>query len=76
MEKIKFGIQLAILMLAFPVLFVTEIKQGDQEMKKNQQEKQELIEAKKPETSEALKKPAPVSDLNMIPGSKLMPLNI
>ncbi|MBL0183864.1 MAG: hypothetical protein IPP96_16885 [Chitinophagaceae bacterium] len=34
MEKIKFGIQLTILMLAFPVLFVTEIKQADEDMKK------------------------------------------
>jgi len=76
MEKIKFGIQLTILMLAFPVLFVTEIKQADKELKKNQLEKQELMEAKKPENSEALKRSAPVSDLTVMPGSKLMVVNI
>lgn len=76
MKKVKFGIQLAILMLAFPVYFLTEMKRADQDMKKKQPEKQELIDGKKAEAGEAAKKATPVSETSMMPGSKLMVVNI
>lgn len=76
MEKIKFGVQLLILMLAFPVWFVTEMKQADQEMKKSHAEKQQIIDVKKSGTEEAMKKGSPVSTVTMVPGSKLMFVNI
>lgn len=76
MEKIKFGIQLIILMLAFPVLLLTEIRQADQEMKRNQQEKKEMMEANKPVAEETFKKAGPVSGLTLMPGDKLMVVNI
>lgn len=76
MKKVKFGIQLTILMLAFPVYFLTEMNRADQEMKKKQPEKQEQIDIKKAEASEAVKRTTPVSETTMMPGSKLMVVNI
>jgi hypothetical protein len=56
MEKLKFGIQLMVLLLAFPVWFIAEMKQADKAMKKNQPEKLEIIDAKKPVATDKLKK--------------------
>ena len=56
MEKLKFGIQLVILLLAFPVWFVAEMKQADKAMQKNQPEKQEIIDKKKPVATDKQKK--------------------
>lgn len=76
MEKIKFGIQLTILMLSFPVLFITEMKMAGRDMEKSKQEKQKLIEVNKPESSVMLKRLTPHSSLTMMPGFNLMPVNI
>ena len=76
MKKVKFGIQLVILMLAFPVYFLIEMNRADQDIKKKQPEKQELIDVKKAEAREALKKNIPVSETTMMPGYKLVIVNI
>ncbi len=47
MEKIKFGIQLVILLLAFPVWFVFEMQKADRIEKRNQVDNIEVIDAKK-----------------------------
>lgn len=56
MEKLKFGIQLVILLLAFPVWFVAEMKQADKALQKNQPKKVEVIDAKKPVATDKVKK--------------------
>jgi hypothetical protein len=74
MEKIKFGIQLTILMLAFPVLLVTEMKKADNDLRN--QKKLEMMEQQQTGSNEILQKKASFSGLTMIPDFKLMPANI
>lgn len=76
MQKLKFGIQIAALILAFPLWFLAEMKEADREMKKSQTDRQELIETKKTEDAEALKKSTTVSETSLLPSSQLMVVNI
>ena len=71
MEKLKFGIQIMFLLLAFPVWFVAEVKQADREMKKAQLEKPSTIEIKKTVSTDKTKD-ADISGMMTIPFSKLM----
>jgi len=47
MEKIKFGLQVMVLLLALPVWFIAEIKQADKIIKQNRQDNIEIIDVKK-----------------------------
>ena len=47
MEKIKFGIEITVLILAFPVLFFIEMHQAENEIKGNQLNKAQTIEIEK-----------------------------
>ena len=72
MEKLKFGIQLVILLLAFPVWFVAEMKQADKAMQKNQPEKLEIIDAQKPVASDKLKKDIGYIEFVAMPFAKII----
>ncbi len=76
MQKLKFGIQITALILAFPLWFLAEMKEADREMKKNQIEKQDLIETKKAEDAAIQKKSTAASEVIIMPDSRLMVVNI
>ncbi|HRI25568.1 MAG TPA: hypothetical protein PLZ45_12895 [Ferruginibacter sp.] len=76
MQKLKFGIQLTALMLAFPLWFMAEMKLADRDMKKNQPEKQESVEIKKEEAGKTASKASPVSDISLLPGSAMINVTI
>lgn len=68
MQKLKFGIQISALILAFPLWFLAEMKLADRDMQKEMQKK-EVIEKQQTRDQESSGKLAPVSDVSMIPGS-------
>ncbi len=68
MQKLKFGIQISALILAFPLWFLAEMKLADRDMQKEMQKK-EVIEKQQTRDQESSGKLAPASDVSMIPGS-------
>ncbi|HNG64423.1 MAG TPA: hypothetical protein PLK54_11745 [Ferruginibacter sp.] len=68
MQKLKFGIQISALILAFPLWFLAEMKLADRDMQKEMQKK-EIIEKQQTRDQESSGKLAPASDVSMIPGS-------
>jgi hypothetical protein len=70
MEKIKFGMQLAVLMLAFPVWFLVETKDINEATKINRANEQP-IEVQK--TSDAGKETA---GTGLMPASTMLTVNI
>ena len=75
MQKLKFGIQISALILAFPLWFLAEMKLADRDMQKEMQKK-EIIEKQQTRDQESSGKLAPVSDVSMIPGSTQVVGNI
>jgi hypothetical protein len=67
MQKLKFGIQLSLLMLSFPLYFLTEMKKADEDLKRKQPKQQQQPDVKK--AGAAIKKMSPVAELTLIPGS-------
>jgi len=72
MEKIKFGLQVLVLLLALPVWFITEIKQADKVIKQNRQHNIEVIDAKNPVAHDAQKEVASNLKLEAMHFSKLV----
>lgn len=75
MQKLKFGIQISALILAFPLWFLAEMKLADRDMQKEMQKK-EIIEKQQTRDQESSGKLDPVSDVSMIPGSTQVVGNI
>lgn len=75
MQKLKFGIQISALILAFPLWFLAEMKLADRDMQKEMQKK-EIIEKQQTRDQESSGKLAPASDVSMIPGSTQVVGNI
>ncbi|HNJ96022.1 MAG: hypothetical protein U0T79_02545 [Ferruginibacter sp.] len=75
MQKLKFGIQISALILAFPLWFLAEMKLADRDMQKEMQKK-EVIEKQQTRDQESSGKLAPASDVSMIPGSTQVVGNI
>jgi hypothetical protein len=71
MEKIKFGVQVMVLLLAMPLWFITEVRKADKVIEKNRPGI-EIIDVKKPVKNEGQKQVAANLKFATLHFSKLM----
>ncbi|HMK04002.1 MAG TPA: hypothetical protein VK489_07425 [Ferruginibacter sp.] len=72
MEKIKFGVEVMVLLLALPVWFIVEVKQADKVIEKNRTHNIDVIDVKKPVHDDGQKQVAADLKFATMHFSKLM----